>query len=275
MLEREELDAVLLCTPPAVRLEPVQLACEKKLAVFCEKPPAFDTKTARKIEEIIRRAGIINSVGFHYRFLDVVDRAVKLLAGRKIVFVDSIFVCGTGLDPNQPKWSFIQETASGPLMEQAIHSLDTMRYLCGEIRTVSVLAGNPVLPKSDELTIEDTHALSLQFESGAMGVHMHSWVYRGEAVKIRMFGVDFNLTVDLVPPYGLYGTLDGEKVEFLAPDDDCYLTQMAQFVKAVQRQDQSIVRSSYTDAAKTLEVTLSAIKAVYSGRAEQVSTGGS
>jgi len=49
-----------------------------------------------------------------------------------------------------------------------------------------------------------------------------------------------------------------------------YFRQVEQFLKAVEAKDQSLVRSSYEDAARTLAVTLAANKSLQSGQIEKV-----
>ncbi|MHB8750140.1 MAG: Gfo/Idh/MocA family protein [Aggregatilineales bacterium] len=264
MLAHEPLDALFILTPPTVRLQPIQAACDRRLAVFCEKPPSRWLSEAQTIADMLDQTGVINSVGFMYRWLQVVDKARNLLAEKKISCVQSLFACDAGLDPTQPRWTFIQEHTGGPLLEQAIHSLDVIRYLAGEIDQVSALGGNPILTKSQELTIEDSHALSLRFRSDAVGTHLHSWVHRKAIVQIRIFGVGVDLTVDLIPPGSLVGTINEQNVSFQPMQDDPYATQIAGFLDAVNKRDQRLVRSPYRDAVQSLGVTLAAIDSVSS-----------
>lgn len=264
MLAQESLDAVFILTPPNVRLHPIQMACESNLPVFCEKPPAFRLDEARQIADIIDASGVINSVGFNYRWYKAVDRVRELLAEKDVACVQSTFMNSAALNPSQPEWTFIQENSGGPLLEQAIHSLDIIRYVVGDISTISALGGNPVVPKSELFTIEDSHAISLHFASGAVGVHLHSWVVRETVVQLRLFGVDFDLTLDLVPPGSVSGVLDGVSVAFNPRTDDTFATQIAGFLTAIAQRNPSIIRSSYRDALATLEVTLNAINSISS-----------
>src|SRR5437867_4391892 len=47
MLDKESLDAVMLCTPHQTRLEPIKAIAARGLPLFCEKPPAFTMEDAR------------------------------------------------------------------------------------------------------------------------------------------------------------------------------------------------------------------------------------
>ena len=261
MISQEELDAIFILTPPDVRFEPIQLACEYETPVFVEKPPARTREDAERIATMLDAAGIINSVGFMYRWMQVIARAKDLLQDHTLFGVTSIFVCGVALDPAQPTWTFLQDHAGGPLLEQAIHSIDMLRYLAGDIVETRALGGNPILPKREDFTIEDSHALSFRFESEAVGTHLHSWAHPTPIVQIRLFGADLDLTLDLALPGSLTGTINGERIAFVPDSDDAYPTQIAGFFNAVTQRDQRLIRSSYADAARSLAVTLAGIDA--------------
>jgi predicted dehydrogenase len=263
LLSREHLDGLFILSPPSVRIDPIQLACEREIAIFCEKPPALKLNEAQRITEIIERADVINSVGFMYRWYQSVEKAREILADQKITCLQSLFLCGVALDPAQPKWTFIQEIAGGPLLEQAIHSIDVIRYLAGEVQSIIAFGGNPVLPKSESFTIEDSHALSMRFESHAVGCHLHSWTNRKAIVKVQMFGTDIDLTLNLIPPGSLKGRLNGEDVAYTPANDDPYLTQIGGFLDAITKRDQSILRSTYKDATRSLKITLEAMESAF------------
>jgi len=58
----------------------------------------------------------------------------------------------------------------GPLLINMIHEIDTLRYLCGEVTSVQARMSSAVRG----LDVEDTVAIGLAFESGAMGTFMLS-----------------------------------------------------------------------------------------------------
>jgi hypothetical protein len=95
-----------------------------------------------------------------------------------------------------------------------------------------------------------------------VGVHLHSWAHRKAIVQVRLFGVDLDLTLDLIPPGALSGAVNGENVAVRPAADDPYANQIAGFLTAVEKHDQSLARSSYRDAARSLDVTLAAMESV-------------
>ena len=266
MLDSEQLDAVFVCTPPSVRAEPIMAAAARGVAVFCEKPPAFDVAQGRRALEGLRVAGVIHNVGFMYRWLDAVTRAKELLEGRPLSVIRSAFLCGPAVDMNLPAWFYLKERSGGPLLDQAIHVLDLHRYFAGDVAAVHALGNNRIRPKSDSFTIEDTYTVNLRFTSGVIGSHTHSWACRSVHTEVELVSAELRLTIDLAAGR-LRGVVDGAPVQ-LAPDDDCYRTEVQRFLTAVERRDQSVLRSPYPDGLRSAAVTWAALTSVESGRVE-------
>ena len=80
MFDREPgLDAVVICTPPTVRRSIFELAIERGIGIYCEKPPTDTLEEAKHIALIVDGSGIICSVGFHMRYSPSVDRFRELM----------------------------------------------------------------------------------------------------------------------------------------------------------------------------------------------------
>ena len=78
MLDKEELDAVYVCVPPfAHGFEPEIV--ERGINIFVEKPVALSMDTARKIESAIRKAGVLSSVAYMWRYFDTTALAKRVL----------------------------------------------------------------------------------------------------------------------------------------------------------------------------------------------------
>lgn len=268
MFAEQPLDAILICTPPTVRYEPIAEAARRNIAIFCEKPPAFDLITAKKIEEVVKKSKVLNSVGFMWRYNRITDRAKQLIQGHTISLMRSVFLCHVISNPNIPDWFLLKERSGGPLLDQAIHLLDVSRYLLGDILSLHTFGNNLVVPKSEKVTIEDSHSLNLQFTSGVVGNHLHSWSYRGSIARIELYAQKLCLVLD----YGansIYGKVENVKVNEKM-DDNPYITELERFLDAVEQKEQSILRSSYKDAVKTLAVGIAANKSFQTKKIEKV-----
>lgn len=271
MFEECPLDMVLICTPPGIRLDPISEAAKRGIACFIEKPPAFDDTEAIEINKVIEESGIIAGVGFMYRYSNAVQKAKDLIAGAEVPIIRSVYVCGLAIDPNWPKWFFNKSLSGGPLVDQAIHIIDASRYLAqssGDIKEIQGFGSNLTLPKTDSFTIEDSHVVNLRYENGTIQNHTQSWAVEKNYANIQLIGKDYNLTIDVNPePYAFYrskltGFYKDEVIDMDFTEEDFYITEMQQFIKAVKTNDKSLVLSPYHDAIKTLHAVNLANKAV-------------
>src|SRR5205823_13824733 len=118
-----------------------------------------------------RRKNLITCVGYQLRYFGASDAARGALAGHTIGLVDGD--CWCGVCRGTGHWLVQREKSGGQLVEQATHTLDMLRYLVGEVRSVYALQANRVL---NEINCPDVNALALQFENGAVGTFSATWV---------------------------------------------------------------------------------------------------
>lgn len=272
MLDSERLDAIMLCTPHVARLAPIKAVAERGLALFCEKPPAFTLEEARECARVIEQAGILNTCGFMYRWAEAAERVREWIAGQPINLCQ-ITACNDVIPWARsgagPSWLLKQDRSGGPMIEQGIHLIDTARYIVGsDITEVQALGSNLIESRSEELTIHDTMVTNLRFANGTVGNHIHFWSHRGLIFQWRFIGAAFDLTWEVVPNR-VTGQVRGEKVLFEGKDD-CYLTELQGFVRAVAARNQSLLRSSYADACKSFAATLAANESAATGKPQPV-----
>ena len=63
----DSCDAVYVCTWTSEHQRQVDKAAARGLAIFCEKPLAFDVSTARQMAQRVAEAGVVNQVGLVLR----------------------------------------------------------------------------------------------------------------------------------------------------------------------------------------------------------------
>jgi myo-inositol 2-dehydrogenase / D-chiro-inositol 1-dehydrogenase len=166
----EELDAVYVCVPPFAHGAIEVAVAAAGVALFVEKPLACDRPTADWVARRIGTSGVVTRVGHHWRCAEPVQRARKLLDGRRIRLVS-----GAWLDCTPPvAWWADRVRSGGPLVEQAVHVLDLARVLVGEVTEVHAAAGG-LLPGGVEAA---TGAL-LCFANGAVGTFATACVLDG------------------------------------------------------------------------------------------------
>jgi myo-inositol 2-dehydrogenase / D-chiro-inositol 1-dehydrogenase len=155
------LDAAYVCVPPFAHGEPERALADAGVALFVEKPLAAHQTVAERIGERIAATGVLTRVGLHWRCAEPVRQARELLAGRRIRSVS-----GAWLDKVPPvSWWTDRQCSGGPLVEQAVHVIDTARVLAGDIDVVHALSAGP-LPGG---TVDVATAAVWRFASGAVG----------------------------------------------------------------------------------------------------------
>jgi len=81
---RSDLDAVAICTPPAVRYPIARRALAAGLAVLLEKPPAATLGEIEDLEDFARRQGCCLYAGWHSQHAAAVRPAAALLKGATV-----------------------------------------------------------------------------------------------------------------------------------------------------------------------------------------------
>jgi predicted dehydrogenase len=271
MLEGEsELDAMILATPARIRLEPIRAICERNIALFCEKPPAMNLQEALQIRDIIENAGILNTVGFMYRWSPLADKMREFIAGRSRLFARTMVawpVFDWVFAGNAPQNLFQKSGCGGPLIEQAIHYQDVLRYITGdEPVAVQAMAEIGNLIPQEVRDCEETTAYLLRHKSGMLSTHVHNWSHKSTLMEIQVVGDCYNLTWQMAGnSMRLTGNWEGKKIDE-SYESQCYFQEMEGFVQAVKQHDQSIIRSSYADTCQTLAVCEAGNKAIISGQ---------
>ncbi|MEN3534714.1 Gfo/Idh/MocA family oxidoreductase [Microbispora sp. ZYX-F-249] len=182
MLDRESLDAVYICVPPGAHGEPERAVLARRLPFFVEKPVACDLRTAEEIAEAVRAAGVVTATGYHWRYLDTVERAAGLLAD-----TPPLLVLGFWLDrtPGTGWWAR-QDQSGGQLVEQGTHLFDLARLLAGEVEVAHATGAHR--PGAEPGEIHRAVTSTLRFASGATGaIAATSVLAAGYRIGIEFF----------------------------------------------------------------------------------------
>lgn len=135
------------------------------VAVLVEKPIADTLEGARSLCEAAERCGLPLLVGHQRRHNPQLRRAQALLADGAIGRPVAATAQATWLKPDPyfgPAWR--RRAGGGPVLINAIHDIDLLRCLLGEVVQVQAMASNAVRG----FEVEDTAAVLLRFASGAL-----------------------------------------------------------------------------------------------------------
>lgn len=263
MLQKENPDVVFTCIPPGAHTTQVADSAQSGAAVFVAKPVAQDLEIAKNASKAITEANVINQVGYMARYSDITDKAKELVGDRKLSMGIGRFLARMGA--NHPWWGKF-EISRGQMVEQTTHVFDLIRYFLGDVESVQAFGIKNV--SQDIADFEECTVCNLKFKNGAVGSITSTCVARAhENFATELIGDD--LYLKLTHDNYLRGQIGGESIEYNGSEAG-YYRQVEQFIKAVETENQTHVRSSYADAVKTLEVTLAANRSLATGEIETI-----
>ncbi|SMG22509.1 Gfo/Idh/MocA family protein [Paraburkholderia susongensis] len=186
------IDAVLVLTPPYTHLELVEQVAAARKHVLLEKPLDISMPRAERVVEACRAAGVQLGVVFQNRFRPAVQRLAALVTNGAL---GPLAYAGVDLRWWRPQ-SYYDEPGRGTyardgggvLMTQAIHSLDILMWLAGEVSSVVAATATTAL---HSMEAEDFASAALTFESGAAGHLLATTAaYPGFPERIELIGVN-------------------------------------------------------------------------------------
>ncbi|MEI6512192.1 MAG: Gfo/Idh/MocA family oxidoreductase [bacterium] len=139
MLKMDEIDAISVCTPNFLHMQPTIDALKAGKDVLCEKPLARTGEEARKMVQVAKDTKRLLQVGLHYRFTSTAKFIHKYVSeGRMgdIYFARAQALRRRGI----PGWGvFIDKDkqGGGPLIDIGVHILDYTLYCMGYPKAVS------------------------------------------------------------------------------------------------------------------------------------------
>lgn len=168
VLAMANVEAVVICTPPAAHYEMVRAALLAGKHVICEKPFARSLAEVDAIVDLERRSAARVMPIFQYRFGDGIARVRHViasgLAGRH--FISSAETAKKrGPDYYAVEWrgKFATELG-GVLLTQAIHIHDLLLWLIGPVKEVACFKTTRVNP----IEVEDCAVASLRMVDGSV-----------------------------------------------------------------------------------------------------------
>lgn len=172
VFESCEVDAVLVAVPPHLHEELSIRALERGAHVLCEKPFAMDEASALRMLAAAEGAGRLLTMSAKFRHVpDVIEAKARLDAGSigRVVLLRQSFFASV---PMAERWnSDVTQSGGGVWIDNGTHSVDLLRYLCGEITWVQAHA----TPAVQELEVEDGIRVVAGFDCGASALVDLSW----------------------------------------------------------------------------------------------------
>lgn len=220
LLTRDDVDAVVVCTPPHVHAEITIAALRAGKHVLCEKPLSRTLAEAESMQQASREAGRVLKCGFNHRHHPAVCEAKRRLdageLGRPLFARCRYGICGR---PGYEKeWrADPDQAAGGQLIEQGTHGIDLIRWFMGEIAEVSCMTA---VHYFREQKLEDDGLALFRTASGGTASLHTSLVQWQNLFSFEVFGSDGYARVEgLGAAYGTEHLYLGRR-DFSAPFQD-------------------------------------------------------
>lgn len=290
MLDQVKPDGAIIATPNALHV-PVGLACvARRVPMLVEKPIADAVEASRTLVHAAEAAKLPLLVGHHRRHNPIIEKAREIVQGGgigRLTAVNALWLLQKPDDYFETAWR--REPGGGPLLINAIHDIDDLRFICGEVVEVRALVSNAVRG----FDVEDTASIALRFAGGALGsitlsdavAAPWSWelssgenpAYPRQHENCYFFcGTQGSLALPRMELW-TYGTQKGwyaplSRQVLQVQGEDPQVRQLRHFCRVIRGEEAP--RTGGADATRTLAVTLAVRQAALSGAPVLLDPGG-
>jgi predicted dehydrogenase len=198
MLEKEELDCLLVATPSGAHAALAAEAIRHNLHVFVEKPFCLDCEAGRRVLDGLKGKRLVNQVGYVNRFNEMFVLVKQLLDDGligEVLHCRSEMYGSTVLRDAKETWRTTKAQGGGCLREFASHAIDLMNYFVGMPDTVS----GSVLQSVCSSEVEDAVYSTFHYRSGAVGTLAVNWSdesCRKPVNRVEFFGTKGKILAD-------------------------------------------------------------------------------
>jgi predicted dehydrogenase len=201
LLDRQDLDAVIIATPDHWHAVQAIMACEAGKDVYVEKPLSITVREGRRIVEAARRTKRVVQVGTQRRssalYAELAELVGSGVIGKVIVarayLTSNMFPDGMGIAPDsappegldwdmwlgpRPQRPFNPNLLpykfrwwhlySSQMANWGVHYTDVLRWMVGETAPASLSAHGGVFAVKDSRTIPDTAEVIFEHASGML-----------------------------------------------------------------------------------------------------------
>lgn len=133
LCRREDVDAVIVASPPGAHIQGVLAAAAEGKPVFCEKPLGISVAECDRMIQACRKTGVPLFVGHALRLFPLFRQSLRVIADGVIGQPRAISVTRTGYSAAfHSGWRATRALAGGLLYEIHVHEFDYMRAVMGQ-----------------------------------------------------------------------------------------------------------------------------------------------
>ncbi len=250
MLEEKSPDAVYIIMPPHHLFDIVIHCLNKCLNVFIEKPPGITLEQTKQMAKLAEKKGVLTMVGFQRRFAPLIVEGKKRIEekGEVILTQANFFKNYLGQPP-------YYNGAIDILTCDAIHSVDLLRYIGGDVKKVKSIV------KGIFADYNNIFCSLIEFSSGAIGILSANWTSGKRIFSLEIHGKGIVVFVDPENQAMIYsdGKEEGESIdakEFTGGKElfeiAGFLDENRHFIECIEKK--KLPETNFSDAVKTMEL---------------------
>lgn len=226
--------AAVICTPPAAHVDTALACANHGCHLLIEKPLSATNAGVAELQAAIAQRDLRAVVAYQLRFHPAVLRMRELILGGSIGSLLSVQAeYGQYLPAWRPSRDYretytAQAALGGGILLDASHEIDYVRWLAGEMTSVSA----SVAKLSDlEMDVEDTAALIVRFQSKTIGEFHLDCVQRGYSRRCVLIGSEATVRWDATSGLTITSATGATTHEALVPQpNDAYVAELKAFL---------------------------------------------
>lgn len=162
-LDNQCIDMAIVCTPSYIRKEIIYKLIDKKINILCEKPFALSYEEGKLMEEYAKAKGVKIMVGHVLRFWPSYVKIKEVIEEGRLGDIIHIYSNRLSKYPDWTSWHKDPNKSGGGLYDLAIHDLDYLVHLFGEVESVDAIG------RKDETGCYNFTVSNLKFINGKQG----------------------------------------------------------------------------------------------------------
>lgn len=175
LFARDKPDGMVLATPNHLHVEQGLACIAAGVPALIEKPVAHTLAEGIRLCEAAEHAGAKVLVGHHRRHSPILHKAVEIVRSGVLGSLVGVIGSAAFYKPDGDGYydgpnAWRRRPGGGPILINMIHEIGNLRAMVGEISAVQAFASNAIRG----FEVEDTVAISLRFDNGALGTFLLS-----------------------------------------------------------------------------------------------------
>lgn len=276
LFDKENIDAVIICTASGNHLEPCRAAAERGIHVLSEKPLEVTVERAQQMIDICRENNVKLGCIFQSRFNPAVQKLKKAISEGQLgdLLLGNAYIKWYRPEEyysSSPWRGTLKGDGGASLINQGIHTIDLLQYMMGSVRAVT----GRIQTRVHEIEGEDLGVALVEFENNALGtIEGSTAVFPGYPERLEIFGSKGSVILEggKVAAWNLQGVEKTEEIASEGPgsgasdpmaiDFAFHQYQIEDFATAIREDREPVITGE--EGLKALSL----IKAIYQSSAE-------